>query len=339
MISVEDFSDLLLNLGRESRALPMRAFQAYAMERLRRHLAFDAAIWGMTTQMEDDSHIVHDVYSEGTPENCGDQINFALKFTEPRILIARTCLSSPGICFNFGPEQLHTDIRQMLVTQYFGAMHVLCTMSRSDIPQLLSFLSLHRSNAACAFSEDDRQLKQFLMPHLADMMQINRVMQIASVRSNTLSSQTAMAVVDEVGVLCAAEPGFGSHLRNEWPEWDGPFLPKPLLTALSSGRKRYIGMSFAFTFQQVYKSTLVTIARRTPADMLSPREYAVANEFANGESYKEVARHLGMSPATVRHHLRIIYEKLGVTDKGELSKILNQGVLLSKTAEITPMVP
>lgn len=324
MISVEAFSTLLLDLNRASRSLAMRAFQAYAMERVRLHFAFDAVIWGMTTQMENDRHIVHDVYSEGMPDNCGDQLNFALSLAEPRILIAKTCLNSPGTCFNFGPEQLTTDVRQLMVTQYFGAMHVLCTISRSDIPQLLSFLSVHRRDAEHAFSEADRQLMEFLMPHLADMMQINRVWQIASARRAPPRSRTAIAVVDEVGVLCAAEPGFGSHLRTEWPAWDGPFLPKPLLTTLASGRNRYLGMSLAFTFEQVQKSTLVTVAQRTPADALSPREYAVASAFANGESYKEVARVLGMSPSTVRHHLRVIYEKLAVSDKGELSKLLNQ---------------
>ena len=70
---------------------------------------------------------------------------------------------------------------------------------------------------------------------------------------------------------------------------------------------------------------LISVTQRAPADRLSPRERAVASEFSNGKSYKEVARSLDISPATVRHHLRVIYEKLGVSDKGELSRLLSSG--------------
>lgn len=321
MISVEEFSGLLLELSRASRDLAMREFQAYAMARLRREFAFDSVIWAMETQMEDGRLIIHDLYSEGMPDDCCDLLNMC----ETKHLIATTCLSSTGTCFNFGPEQLHAGFREMMLGQRFGVMHALCTVSRSTIPQLLTFLALHRRDAASAFTEDERQLKQYLMPHLADMVQINRVMQIASLRANAPSSRTVLAMADEVGMLHAAEPGFGSLLHLEWPNWDGPILPKSALAALSAGRERYLGVSLVVDFQRVHEFTLVTVTRRTPADKLSPRERTVADTFANGESYKEVARHLGISPATVRHHLRVIYEKLGVTDKGELSKLLSGG--------------
>ena len=54
---------------------------------------------------------------------------------------------------------------------------------------------------------------------------------------------------------------------------------------------------------------------REPRDLLTRREREVANAFAGGQSYREVADGLGLSPATVRHHLRSAYVKLGVTDK------------------------
>lgn len=290
------------------------------MERLRRELAFDAAIWAMATRMEDNRYVIHDCYSEGMPHDCRDLLNRC----ESEHIIARTCLSSPGVCFNFGPEQLHSGTLEMMMNRHFRAMHALCTVSMSSIPQRLSFLALHRRDATCAFTEDERELKQCLMPHLADMVQVNRVMQIASLRADAPDSRMAMAVVDEVGMLHATDPGIGSLLRIEWPDWEGPFLPKPVLATLLDGRERHFGTSLMFTFQRVRETALVTVNRRTPADTLSPRERAVANEFANGKSYKEVAQRLGISPATVRHHLRGTYEKLGVGDKGELSRLLNR---------------
>lgn len=320
MISAETLSDLLLDLSRASRELAMREFQAYALECLRRQFAFDAVIWAMQSEMEDGRLIIHDIYSEQMPDGCGDLIGLC----DTQHIVARTCLNSPGVTFNFGPEQMHADIREVMLNQHFRVMHALCTVSKSSIPQRLSFLALHRRDGAHPFTEDERQLKQCLMPHLTDMIQINRVMQLASLRANGPDSRTAIAMADESGMLHAAEPGFGSLLRTEWPDWDGSFLPKPVLAALSAGRDCHLGMSLIVVFERIREFVLVTVTRRTPAGALSPRERAVADEFANGKSYKEVARHLGLSPATIRHHLRVIYQKLGVTDKCSLSNLLNQ---------------
>lgn len=57
--------------------------------------------------------------------------------------------------------------------------------------------------------------------------------------------------------------------------------------------------------------------------MLSRREAEVARLFAEGQSYKMVARALGSSPATVRHHLRQVYAKLGVTSKVQMARLVS----------------
>ena len=57
-------------------------------------------------------------------------------------------------------------------------------------------------------------------------------------------------------------------------------------------------------------------------DSLSPREKTIAEAFGEGQSYKQIAAHLGLSPATVRHHLRSIYTKTNVSNKGALIGLL-----------------
>ncbi|MEM6933501.1 MAG: LuxR C-terminal-related transcriptional regulator [Pseudomonadota bacterium] len=57
--------------------------------------------------------------------------------------------------------------------------------------------------------------------------------------------------------------------------------------------------------------------------VLSKREHEVASAYAAGQSYKEIARDLGLSPTTVRSHLRTVYGKLQVTSKIELVRRLN----------------
>ncbi len=62
-------------------------------------------------------------------------------------------------------------------------------------------------------------------------------------------------------------------------------------------------------------------------DALSKRETEVASAYAGGESYKEIARSLGLSPTTIRTHLRTVYTKLGVTSKVELAQVLKGGAI------------
>ncbi|WP_299047381.1 GAF domain-containing protein [uncultured Tateyamaria sp.] len=57
-------------------------------------------------------------------------------------------------------------------------------------------------------------------------------------------------------------------------------------------------------------------------ETLSKREAEVANAYADGASYKVIARDLGISPTTVRSHLRTVYGKLNVTSKIALAQAL-----------------
>lgn len=65
---------------------------------------------------------------------------------------------------------------------------------------------------------------------------------------------------------------------------------------------------------------------------LSRREVQVAELFADGKTYKLIARDLGIAPATVRRHLNSIYEKLGVRNKIELSRQLQRVVDVTPSA-------
>ena len=56
---------------------------------------------------------------------------------------------------------------------------------------------------------------------------------------------------------------------------------------------------------------------------LSERESTVAERYAQGETYKEIAATLHIAPATVRNHLASIYRKLEVQNKPGLIRTLS----------------
>ena len=50
---------------------------------------------------------------------------------------------------------------------------------------------------------------------------------------------------------------------------------------------------------------------------LTPREYEILEHLAKGESNKEIARSLSVSPNTVKTHVASLYLKLDVTGRGK----------------------
>ena len=87
-------------------------------------------------------------------------------------------------------------------------------------------------------------------------------------------------------------------------------------------KTRYQGS--AITLEMECVADLIVIAARplSAKDLLTPRELEVAELFSHGYTYKAVAKQLEISPATVRHHLRNVYSKLEIQDKGEIAWVL-----------------
>ncbi len=325
-ITVEKFSALLLDLHRASRSLTTNEFQAHALERIKQQVPFDTATWLMATDLENGGHCVHDTYFYGLPDGTAELMNL----TSEGNIIAQTCRETPGRCFYFPAHVVLGNPPTAIMARHMGITQVLCIAQRSSVPELLISISLGRRSSSRCFTEGNRLLLQALAPHLADMLQISHVAQIATIRASKTDQRSAMAVIDELGMLIAAEPGFSALLHTEWPAWRGPYLPAALRKTDWANRKQFSGKKIAIRFDRVGPATLVTIAERTPSDTLSPRERLIAERFAGGESYKEVARRLGVSPATVRHHLRVVYRKLGVGDKGALSNLIANHRLLQE---------
>lgn len=57
---------------------------------------------------------------------------------------------------------------------------------------------------------------------------------------------------------------------------------------------------------------------------LTPKEREVCRQYAEGLTYKDIARQLGVSPFTVRHHLRSVYSKLNIRNKGEMAWFISR---------------
>ncbi len=71
--------------------------------------------------------------------------------------------------------------------------------------------------------------------------------------------------------------------------------------------------------------------------MLSEREKTIAERYAQGETYKQIAQALCIAPATVRNHLAAVYRKLDVRSKPALIRALSPRVDSNHAA--SPLIP
>jgi len=199
------------------------------------------------------------------------------------------------------------------------------SIARFESPlALVNFLALSRSPGASLFKPRDGILLECVMPHMVSALDLCCASVMAKLRQDAYS---AFVMTDLDGWLYVSEPMAGELLEREWPGWDGRRLPDCLDRLLAGGQPCFIGRRIRAEVKQVGQNLLLEIRRKTAKDVLSERERAVAEAFASGQSYKDVAQALGLAPSTVRHHLRSVYMKLGVNDKAELA-----GCLLEKSS-------
>lgn len=66
---------------------------------------------------------------------------------------------------------------------------------------------------------------------------------------------------------------------------------------------------------------------------LSPRQRAIAERYASGLTYRQIAAELFIAPATVRNHLATIYRELEIDNKADLIRRMTAAEQAAETLE------
>jgi DNA-binding CsgD family transcriptional regulator len=139
----------------------------------------------------------------------------------------------------------------------------------------------------------------------------------------------ANLLVNARGRVLHASPEALRLIGDRCRGWNADYLPAELNTsAPCPGRCNFPEWGIVMDRTELAHRSgqpLFGVALRptTLSDRLTSRERQIADEIANGFTHKEIARLLGLSPATVRNHTQSILVKLGVHSKATLSKVLH----------------
>ncbi len=309
--------NILLHLHEAVGERSLGGFRAWVLEQIEEILDFDSAMWATAS---DQPRQMHEVCLYRQPEAMLDSY---ICYQDEDFLRDEVC-RVPGHTVNLAdlmtPEQLQ---RQRIFREHaipFRATQVLCTADVDPDTTLIHTLVLFRADPQRPFSERDRQVKEFLFPHLLQLAR-EHCFRFLRRQAPVASELYRMAVADGEGVLQQVEPGFSDLLSHEWPEWQGAGLPAPLIEdAGETGC--YDGRHIHARLQKTGGLLLLQLRPRVEADLLTARERQVARAYARGLSYRAIAAQLQISPSTVRNQLNSVYRKLGINDKSRLAEAL-----------------
>lgn len=309
-----EITTFLLELHRRSNELGYRAMQRFAFESLRTLVPIDGGLFAVGT-LQDGEPQAHDTFLFEKPPELMTSWD-AIK-SEDRLAFAAT--SSPGTTINGsadGPLYDGCDrVREHCAR--FDLGHLMCTAHVHAEAGLFWVGSLYRSASKPAFSEEERVTTELVSPHLFAASRNARIGELRTLARLGVGHGQIAAIASATGLVLEAEPGLVEVLRSEWPSWNGPLLPEPL-----RGTGRFVGRRVVVRVDAADDVRLVHVRRRVAADALTDREREIAEAFALGDSHREIGDRLHIAPATVRRHLANLYEKLGVSSKAELDRML-----------------
>lgn len=200
----------------------------------------------------------------------------------------------------------------------FDASQMMATIVAEKSDGYVSFVGLCSDERPNAFTDDERRLKQMLMPHFSQALRMSR--DVWGARDNV--QREAVALVSRDGTVLSAEQPFFELAELEW---DRPVtsLPHDVMTALRQ-QKSLRGVAVNARIAPFGSNYFIHMSAAPALQCLSPRESEVAELFAAGLTHKHVARELGSSASTVRNQLARIYDKLGISNKASLVSLVER---------------
>jgi len=309
------FNLCVLELARLARSRGGSHFIADGLQTFRQLVPFTSAWWGEMSSA--DAKAAPQSWMHGRinlPES------FAVEWSKiaGRDSFAHDTLNQPGKVLR-DSEFTDPDEQVNVFARRYDLYHLMCITFELPESGLMFFVCLYRGLDAPAFNETEDGLFSAFCDHL---LQLWRFQVQDMIRFDTDNGATDFGVARMDGSLLYVGARLCAAIQGEFPGWSGSMLPEQVITQLhkTPGVVR-LGRS-SLTLSPHAEHVILSLEFPSGGAVLAPRERTAAMLFAAGHSYKEIAKMLSLSPATVRTYLRNCYLQLGVKSKVELGSVL-----------------
>ncbi|MDD1780437.1 helix-turn-helix transcriptional regulator [Enterovibrio sp. ZSDZ35] len=324
--TTEEILQFVTLLYQASRHMQPDDFKQWTITQLRQLIHFDSAWWGRALFPEhSDTPEVHGNSLFQLPDNYFEQWqkiadcdtiaeNLYNNASEPFMAEVHVESMSGALC----DFLWHHDIYHVLSFMKVDPELLLDAKGNMGDSMLVDFLSLYRNRKAVAFQPEDQDCLRLVMPHIA--LSLNHCLEFSVLTSQNTPTNNAVevAMFDSGFMLNTPSLGFTALIKRDYPDWDGCVLPEEIQQSAQCKTTSWKGRHFTLTFESMDS---YWCSRAYPSSLLSElteREAQVAELFAQGKTYMEIAEEIHRAPATVRNHLQSIYLKLGIRNKVEL---------------------
>ena len=321
-LGIASFSRFITEMNDRTRDEDAEGLARWAVDELSRTIGFDAAWYGWA-KLRPEGVEVHANAALNLPEGFYDY----WRTMSDQDLLARYMIENPGRVAIYDRKQPRQTDGMASLSDKFG-LHRMTTAMHGQYGEHASFyISSYRVGAqARNWTEAERDYLQCAVDQLSAAMKLTSA---EPGRPDRPGMVTILASENGIGLLGlnALRAQFG----EVWPRWTGDHLPEQLARLIGCpGTHLLPDRDLVVTVESPPRCDgmgllRLTLRRLTRIDTLTPREREVARALSDGHSHKEVARLLGLAPATIRNQTQAIYHKLGVDNRASLSAMLSQG--------------
>lgn len=305
---------------------PMASFKEATLASINLLIPFDSGIWASGV------HATNTIFSVAVHNYPLEQlVTYSFNWQEQDFVRA-AAVAQPGRTLRNEDVMPLADYYQTRIYREYsapaGIEHSLGTALADPVTTLGELIYLFRKDLGQPFTDEQRDLKQRVAPHLAAAWQQKQVLQTYAGGTKEIAPAKNVpaghAIVDPSGHLHATDARFSEAMAGCFPGWSGPVLPDQLLPLLSPDHANVKVGGLRYTVRKGVDRHLIQIDPLTAISNLSAREHGVAKLFAEGRTQSAIAADTGVSVSTVRNQIASVYRKLNVHTKVDLARALGE---------------
>ncbi|WP_343729543.1 helix-turn-helix transcriptional regulator [Duganella sp.] len=314
----QSFSSGVLEMGGLMRHAEPQVFLRETLLILRRFIGFDSAWWGQVSPGGPGvgpRNLLH--ASMGLSTTFAQEWNGVIAasdcFAQDSIASLGTVLRASGDCEDGESEEMLAFVKR-------HGLHTIMAIT-FELPGsgLLFFVCLYRNCPHAAFNDVESMLFLEFTQHMLQSWKHRLADWQAAFGASSLDG---LAVADAQGQLYYLGRRIGDALARDCDDWQGTTLPRSVTAAFAHLPCSVTLGGAKLVLAPADSLVAITLAGAGQRAQLTPRELSAALLYARGQSYKEIAREMGLTPSTVRTYLRDVYSSLGVSNKIELAAAL-----------------